>query len=161
MSWSMRSSLRMREGGEPYASGCLINRCQNTFETGGDGGDGDRREESTQTCSAEDWETLDLFYYRYFVQLSKERKKTPPQIWFFVYDLVNTKNADDASTCLEVEEATTACYWPGTRNPLWHPRGLSMVLHVLVHTSKKSKCIWRSHDYFLRSNYLLQNHTSH
>lgn len=33
----MRSSLRTREGGEPYASGCLINRRQNTFEAGGDG----------------------------------------------------------------------------------------------------------------------------
>lgn len=39
--------------------------------------------------------------------------------------------------------------------PLWHHRGLSMVPHVLVHTSKKSKCTWRSHDYFLRSNYLV------
>lgn len=49
------------------------------------------------------------------MQLSKEREeKPPPQICFFVYNLVNTENADDASTCLEVEEATAACYWPGT-----------------------------------------------
>lgn len=33
----MRSSLRRREGGEPYVSGCLINWRQNTFEAGGDG----------------------------------------------------------------------------------------------------------------------------
>lgn len=38
----MRSSLRTTEGEEPYASGCLINRRQNTFRSG-------RRREGMET----------------------------------------------------------------------------------------------------------------
>lgn len=65
----MRSSLR--EGGEPHASGSLINQSQKTFETGGDAGNGERN----QTRTAEKLETINLFYCRYFVQLSKEKIK--------------------------------------------------------------------------------------
>lgn len=93
----MRSSLR--EGrGDLRASGSLINGCQNTFETGGDGrewreeGRGSRggRGGFKSNRAAENWETLNLFYCHYFVQLSKGGGLRQ------LYNLVNTKNADDA-----------------------------------------------------------------
>lgn len=157
MSWSMRS-VGGREASRMWVDVWSIG-VRIDLKRAVTGGDGDRREESKQTCSAEDWETLDFFLLPLFCAIIERKEKTTTAN--LVLCLQPCKH-EKCWWCFNLFGSRRGhCGLLLARNqcPLWHHRGLSMVQHVLVHTSKKSK--WRSHDYFLRSNYLLQNHTSH